>query len=225
MNMVVLSFLSILSVFFEPEKPKVLIIGDSISIGYFPFVEIALKDRAVLYHNAGNAQSSTNGVNKLKNWLEEEHWDVIQFNWGLWDIAYRLPALTGIGVLDKHKGKLTTGPVEYKRNMEKLISDLEKTGAKLIFVNTTFVPENEPGRHPADAKKYNRIAEKLARQHGITINDLYKPSIKIHKEFGLGVDNVHFSSKGYGALAIYISKEIEKVIVLQNQKATSSGIK
>ncbi|MEJ7693552.1 SGNH/GDSL hydrolase family protein [Daejeonella sp.] len=216
MNVYILTWLSFLSIFFQPEKPKVLIIGDSISIGYFPFVKEALKDKGVLYHNAGNAQSSTNGTNRIKNWLGEEHWDVIQFNWGLWDIAYRLPALTGTGVLDKNKGKLTTPPEEYKANMEKLIAELEKTGAKLIFVNTSYVPRNEPGRHFADAKKYNRIAEKLARRHGVTITDLYKPSVKIHAELGLGTDNVHYSMEGYKKLSNYVTHGLANAMSLEN---------
>lgn len=118
----------------QPAKPKVLIIGDSISIGYFPFVKDALKDKADVYHNAGNAQSSTNGVNKIKNWLGEERWDVIQFNWGLWDLAYRTPAATGTGPLDKKNGELTSTPKEYKRNMEELISELKKQGLSLFLL-------------------------------------------------------------------------------------------
>lgn len=216
MKIIIVSFLALCGALYQPAKPKVLIIGDSISIGYFPFVKEALKDKAEVYHNAGNGQSTENGVSKIKSWLGDEHWDVIQFNWGLWDVAYRSPAIKGTGVLNKKDGKLTTTPDQYKRNMEELVSVLKNTGAKLIFVNTTYVPENEPGRFSADVRKYNRIAEKIAKKNCIIINDLYKPSVKIHKEMGLGKDNVHYSKEGYKALSIFITHKLEEVLFPSN---------
>jgi lysophospholipase L1-like esterase len=215
MKIIIVCMLTIWGTLYQPAKPKVLIIGDSISIGYFPFVKDALKDKADVYHNAGNAQSTENGVSKIKTWLGDEHWDVIQFNWGLWDLAYRSPALKGTGALDKKNGKLTTTADQYRRNMEELVSILKKTGAKLVFVNTTYVPENEPGRFSADVKKYNRIAEKVAKKNCIIINDLYKPSVKIHKDMGLGDDNVHYSKEGYEELSKVITHKIENVLSLK----------
>ncbi len=199
----------------QPPQPKVLIIGDSISIGYFPFVKSALANKAEVYHNAGNAQSSTNGVAKIKTWLGDTRWDVIQFNWGLWDVAYRTPVEKGTGPLDKTNGKLTTTPKEYEQNIEKLIHELEKTGARLIFVNTTYVPKAEPGRNSSDVRKYNRIAEKMMKKHKIIINDLYTPSIGIHSQKGLGTDNVHYSTEGYEALSFYVTNVLERVISLK----------
>ena len=76
---------------FSEKKPKILIIGDSISIGYTPFVKENLIEKAIVKHNPGNAQHSGTGLKKVKEWIGDEDWDIIQFNWGLWDLCYRHP--------------------------------------------------------------------------------------------------------------------------------------
>jgi len=45
----------------EDLLPKVLIIGDSISIGYAPYVTQMMKLDAVVKHNQGNAQHTGTG--------------------------------------------------------------------------------------------------------------------------------------------------------------------
>ena len=95
-------------------KRKILIIGDSISIGYFPFVQTALADQAEVVHNKGNAQHTGTGLKNINVWLGEEKWDVIQFNWGLWDLCYR-PVEKGPENRDKINGKLTTTPEQYQK--------------------------------------------------------------------------------------------------------------
>src|SRR5207249_4737659 len=49
-----------------PNLPRVLIIGDSISIGCTPPLRKLLKDKANVHHNAGNAADTASGVAKLK---------------------------------------------------------------------------------------------------------------------------------------------------------------
>lgn len=209
-------YLTLVAVLFTafklPEKPQVLIIGDSISIGYFPFVKDALKDKADVFHNAGNAEFTANGLKKINGWLGNKHWDVIQFNWGLWDIAYRNPAAKNQGNRDKINGKLTATPQQYQQNLEALVAILKKTGAKLIFVTTTMVPDKEAGRFVDDVEKYNAIAKKVMEKNGITVNDLYPVSVPCHKQFGLGDDNVHYSDKGYEVLSQQVVKGLKEVL-------------
>jgi len=193
-------------------KPRILIIGDSISIGYFPFVKQALNTEADVYHNKGNAQFSANGLQKIKSWLGDGHWDIIQFNWGLWDIAYRNPAVNNQGHRDKVNGKLTATPEQYQQNLEALVAILKKTGAKLIFVTTTVVPDNEAGRFVNDVEKYNIIAKKVMKKNGIQVNDLYPLSVSTHRQFGLGDDNVHYTEKGYQILSQQIIKVLKQDI-------------
>lgn len=141
-----------------------------------------------------------------------KHWDIIQFNWGLWDIAYRSPESKVQGNRDKQNGTITTSPEQYRKNLEALVARLKKTGAKLIFVTTTYVPKEEAGRFTGDEIKYNTIALEVMKQNNIKVNDLYKTSVEVHQKFGLGTDNVHYNETGYKELAKQIIKFVEEEI-------------
>lgn len=145
---------------FNRDKPQILIIGDSISIGYFPYVKSRLSGTATVVHNTGNAQSTYNGLKKIHGWLGERDWDVIQFNWGLWDMAYRKSEHAG-------KRKLTTTLEDYGKNLETLVGILKTTQAKLVFVTTTYVPENSPGRLVKDPERYNKVAVEIMKKNGV----------------------------------------------------------
>lgn len=186
----------------KQEQPRILIIGDSISIGYTPFVKENLAGKAAVFHNPGNAQHTGTGLEKIDEWIGNEKWDIIQFNWGLWDLCYRHTDSEVYGNRDKLNGEITYSIDEYASNLDSLVSILQtNTKAKLIFVTTTYVPENEAGRFKNDAIKYNDAAKKVMKRHSVTVNDLYGQSVQIHQRFGKGSDDVHYSSQGYEKLS------------------------
>ena len=197
----------------SPEKPKILIIGDSISIGYTPFVKKALSSKYDVFHNPGNAQHTGTGLENISKWIGNNDWDIIQFNWGLWDLCYRNPDSKNQGNRDKINGKITFSIEEYKSNLDSIIKILKtKTKAKLVFVTTTYVPENEEGRFKKDALRYNKAAKEVMKKNDIPINDIYAKSIAIHKKFGLGSDDVHYTSEGYEELSKLIVSFIENKV-------------
>ena len=184
------------------DKPRILIIGDSISIGYTPFVRENLANKANVFHNPGNAQHTGTGLEKIDEWIGNEKWDVIQFNWGLWDLCYRHPDSKVQGNRDKEKGEITYIIDEYTSNLDSIVTMLQtKTDAKLIFVTTTYVPENEAGRFQNDVIRYNDAAKNIMKNHSIIVNDIYEQSIPIHEKFGNGLDDVHYSNQGYEELS------------------------
>ncbi|GAA4809853.1 SGNH/GDSL hydrolase family protein [Litoribaculum gwangyangense] len=194
-------------------KPKILIIGDSISIGYTPFVKQHFSNKAIVFHNEGNAQHTGTGLEKIEEWLGDEPWDIIQFNWGLWDLCYRHPNSKEYGQRDKMNGNPEFSAADYASNLEALVAIIKKkSNAKLIFVTTTYVPKNEPGRFEKDVEKYNDVAKSVMRKHNIAINDIYIPSIGIHKENGLGEKDVHYTEKGYEELSKLIIKFLNTTI-------------
>lgn len=197
----------------SPEKPKILIIGDSISIGYFQYVKEALAEKAEVVHNKGNAQHTWKGLKNLIEWIEKEDWDIVQFNWGLWDLCYRNPDSKEQGHRDKINGKLTTPLEIYSANLDSLVSLMRRsTDAKLIFVTTTYVPEKEAGRFSEDPLKYNEVAKKVMQKYAVTINDIYAPSIDIHHRDGLGNDDVHYNKEGYRELGKLIVPVLEEAL-------------
>ena len=74
-----------------PDLPRILLIGDSISIGYTRAVRQLLQGRALVSRNPGNAAHSTKGAANVSKWLNAStgKWDVVHFNFGLHDLAYR----------------------------------------------------------------------------------------------------------------------------------------
>lgn len=198
------------------EKTRVLIIGDSISLGYTPFVKEDLKDIADVFHNPGNAKHSTYGLENIEAWIDSAEWDIIQFNWGLWDLCYRHPDSKVQGKRDKINGTLTNSLDDYEKNLEEIVKILkERTNAKLIFVTTTFVPENEQGRFTEDVLRYNEVARKVMEANNVLINDIYHESIVIHKKYGKGDDDVHYEEDGYRLLAKHISNFLKNEVLFQ----------
>ncbi|QDV66172.1 SGNH/GDSL hydrolase family protein [Crateriforma conspicua] len=72
----------------QPDKvdaslPNVLLIGDSISIGYTTAVRSQLSGVANVYRPPTNCGPTTRGVEQIDQWLGDRKWDVIHFNFGL----------------------------------------------------------------------------------------------------------------------------------------------
>lgn len=190
---------------FDARKPRILIIGDSIAAGYTPYVKAHFKDQAIVERIPGNAQHTGTGIEKIVEWVGDKEWDIIQFNWGLWDLCYRHPDSKIYGNRDKINGNITFELSDYEANLDSVVTILKGiSNAKLVFVTTTYVPENEAGRFMADAIRYNEAAIRVMKKHSVNINDIYEASIPIHKEYGVGNDDVHFTEKGNEKLSMLI---------------------
>jgi lysophospholipase L1-like esterase len=194
------------------DLPKVLIIGDSISIGYTPHVARILKGKATVKHNKGNAGHSGMGLKNLDKWIGTTNWDVIHFNWGLWDLCYRHPKSKVQGKRDRVNGKVTHTVEQYEENLDKLVARLKKTDAKLIWAHTTVVPEKEAGRIVGDDKKYNDVATKIMKKHGVAINDLYTLSKSFPSDHFKKPGDVHYTVDGYKELAKLVADILSTTI-------------
>ena len=134
-----------------PGLPRVLLIGDSISIGYTLPVRERLAGKANVHRIPENGGPTTNGLARLDAWLGTQRWDVIHFNWGLHDLK-----LMGDG---QHQVSLP----DYERNLDQLVQRLKQTGARLVWASTTPVPEGKlkTPRRPEDVPSYNAAARKV----------------------------------------------------------------
>ena len=192
----------------DPSLPRVLIIGDSISIGYTLPLRAALEGVANVHRPPTNCAHTWRGLEKIDQWLGEGKWDLIHFNWGLHDLKY----------VDQD-GKLAQPPIgkqvstleEYERNLDQLVRRLRQTGAKLIWRPTTPVPEGAAGRIPADLPKYNRAARIVIDRYGIEVDDMneFIAAEKIpHSRPG----NVHFSKEASVQLAVNSAAFIRRAL-------------
>lgn len=198
------------------KKLNVLIIGDSISYGYAPAVKWHLRKVADVQRIPGNGQHTKNGLNKIDEWLGNEDWDLILFNWGLWDLGYRIPDSVKVGKKDKYSGQQETKLETYAENLDSLVNIMKKTGAKLVFVTSTYVPKDEPGIFTDDVPVYNAAAIEVMNRHAVDVIDIYDFSHKIHEKHGKGQNNAHFTKKGYKLMGKNISEYLLKEIEITN---------
>jgi hypothetical protein len=193
----------------DPSLPNVLLLGDSISIAYTPFVKDLLKGHANLDRAKGNCGNTDRGIKSLHTWLGKTKWDIIHFNFGLHDLCYRHPDAKVYGNRDKINGTQSISPEDYEKNLEQIVKALKKTGAKLIFANTTKVPEGEAGRIVGDDEKYNRIAAKVMKRHQVSINNLHALTTKFSPEQFTKPGDVHFTPEGSYKIAQQVVKSIQ----------------
>src|SRR5258708_32523889 len=179
------------------QTPRVLIIGDSISIGYTPFVQKLLAGQAEVVHNQGNAAHSATGVAKVDGWIGAGGWKVIAFNFGL----------QGLKIMDSSRRQVSLD--EYASNLAYIARKLKATGARVVFIATTPVPEGnlKPPRKPGDELLYNEAATRVMAREGIETVDLYAEAARQPAGIQLPA-NVHFTPAGYEALAAPVAAAI-----------------
>ena len=194
------------------DLPKALLIGDSISLGYTPHVVAALKGKVEVKHHRGNAQHTGTGLKMLDRWIGETEWDVIHFNWGLWDLCYRHPQSKVQGRRDKERGTLTTSLEQYEKNLDQLTARLKKTNAKLIWAHTSTVPKGEAGRKVGDDDEYNQAAVRVMKKHGIEINDLNALTDSFPAELFVRPGDVHFKTEGSKKLGQAVAVKIMEAL-------------
>ena len=194
----------------DPNLPRYLFIGDSISGNYDKGLREALAGKFNLHHPPTNCGPSSAGARYILDWLGAyeqpgRQWDVISFNHGHWDAGN-----------DKQS---------YQANLEKIIVQLKKTGAKLIWVTTCPVPKGYPpsGKLDANGKAPRRTsgvmekylnpwaAEVIARHPEISTCDQWQ-FVKDHED-GLYKDwwskqNVHFSKEPADALGKFLAEHV-----------------
>ncbi|MSU24865.1 MAG: SGNH/GDSL hydrolase family protein [Opitutus sp.] len=180
-----------------PGLPRVLLLGDSISIGYMLPARARLDGKANVHRPAENCSDSGKGVKTIDKWLGSEKWDVIHFNFGLHDLKF----LDEKGTLvSPEKGQQVASVAAYEKNLRDLVARLKQTGAKLIFATTTPVPAGSAGRVEHDEVRYNTAAVRVMKENGVAVDDLHafvaarQDKIQLPK-------NVHFSKEGYEQLA------------------------
>jgi acyl-CoA thioesterase-1 len=195
----------------DPALPRVLLIGDSISIGYTIPVRDQLKGKANVHRPGANCAATIQGLAQLDKWLGDPatptgKWDVIHFNWGLHDLKHH----DGKGtIVDVDKGPQQVPVEEYEKNLRTLVKRLKATGATLIWATTTPVPVGAKGRVPEDVAKYNAAAARVMKDEGVATDDLNAFITPKLTELQNKAD-VHYSAAGYKALAEAAATSIEK---------------
>lgn len=176
--------------------PNVLIIGDSISIGYEPTVTSELSGLANVTKIVGNGQKAANCASRMQfEWYNAfRNYDLICMNAGLWDINDAI-------------GK--TGSAQYALDVEDMIKITlsQNTRTLVSWVTTTDVPEGSASRTEEDRLSYQAAIDPvLAAYPQIEICDIVTAALANpdwHQ-----TENVHFETAGYTALGELVAAHV-----------------
>lgn len=184
-----------------PGLPRVLLIGDSISMGYTLPVRKLLEGRANVHRIPQNGGPTKSGVANLDKWLGTGKWDVIHFNHGIHDVKV-MP-----------DGKNQVEPADYEANLRAIVVKLKATGAKLIFALTTPIPDNlRSGERRFNSEvDYNVIASKVMLESGVAINDLHSYVKPRFAELQIPND-LHYKPEGSEFLAVRVAEVIRAAL-------------
>jgi lysophospholipase L1-like esterase len=183
--------------------PTVVLVGDSIRMGYAPLVAKLLDGKAIVISPAPNGEDSGNVLRHLDEWVIKERPDVVHMNAGLHDLKltdtnYQVP-------LDA-----------YEKNLKTILERLHKeTKAKVVFATTTPIldklhAQRKVGfdRFESDVEKYNTAAVSIMKQAGVPINDLHRLVDRGAKEKLMSGDGTHYTPEGYEILAAAVTDSI-----------------
>ena len=191
-----------------PGLPRVLLIGDSISIGYTLPTRRLLDGKANVHRIPTNGGPTTRGVQQLDGWLGDSRWDVIHFNFGLHDLKH---ADAKGGLVDASEAPRLVELDAYRENLRAIVRRLKATGATLIWCTTTPVPPGAKGRVAGDELAYNAAAAEVMKDEGVAINDLHAFAAARLAEIGKPAD-VHYTPAGSGVLASEVARRIEEAL-------------
>ena len=202
----------------DPKLPRVLLIGDSVSVAYTLDVRKKLAGVANVHRIAANGGSTRTALGEygLVRWLKPgEKWDVIHFNEGLHDLSYRFPDDRdkndrGEYASPTNGGRPNVPPDQYEKNLRLIVARLKQTGARLIFASTTPVPESDAAKYVKDSElPYNAVAKKVMAEEGVAWNDLWA-AVKPRQAELQGKRNVHFMAAGSAVLADHVAQAIAR---------------
>ena len=172
----------------DPALPRVLLIGDSISRAYTLTVRRELAGRANVHRAPANCGPTATGLRKLDVWLGEGKWDFIHFNFGIHD--------------------RNTAIKDYTERLDELVTSMKGTGAKVLWSNTTPLPDVPSKKYTAvSILDRNAAAAKVMKAHDVPINDLFS-AITPHLSEWQRPDNCHYQEPGN----VYLGKQVAAFI-------------
>ncbi len=151
---------------------KIVLLGDSIRMGYDKYVKDALSGEAEVFYPDENCRFAEYTLRFVHEWKERGNWgddvDLVHWNVGLWDVVeiFGDEPLTSLSYYGEAIARID-------KRLRFLFPH-----AKIIFATSTCVKEKAPTasfhRHNAVIEKYNAEARRVLSSTDTVINDLYE---------------------------------------------------
>lgn len=190
------------------KKIKVLLMGDSIQIGYQNMVKDLLSDKYEVYFTEDNGRFVQYSY-WLINQFYKEHgdFDILHFNNGYWDMNIEHPMKEALNSVE-----------EYTYGLRKIVNYAKQRNTRVIFATTTPVYDEGSSNDNTGVKasityknewvtKYNEAAVKLMKELDVEVNDLYNIMLQGEKYYKCE-DMLHLSDEG----SLVCAKQIIKIL-------------
>ncbi len=186
------------------EMVRVVLIGDSIRMGYQDVVAQELDTEAQVWGPTENGGTSANVLAHLDDWVIQRRPEIVHLNCGLHDLR-----------TDRVSKEKAVPLVQYAENIDRIFGRIQRqTDATLIWASTTPVNEKwhtreKPfDRYEADVVAYNRAAREAAERMGVPVNDLLEVVMRAGRDRLLSPDGVHFTKEGSALLGKEVAAAI-----------------
>lgn len=167
---------------------KIVLIGDSIRMGYDKYVKVALENSAEVFYPPENCRFTEYVLRYAHEWKASGKWgsdvDLVHWNAGLWDALelFGDEPLTSLSYYGEAIGRID-------KRLRMLFPK-----AKMVFATSTNVNEARARpefiRHNTTIEKYNAEALRVLSDTDTVINDLYPLTASVPDSYRS--DWVHF---------------------------------
>jgi len=174
---------------------KVVLLGDSIRMGYQPLVTQKLAGKADVWGPGENGRHSLWELDHFQPWVAEQQPDVLHVNFGIHDAVIM------------EDGQFQILPDQYRLCLRRFIKLAKDLGTTMIWATTTprYTPSQEvpPAQWPKmkEIDDYNAAALEIVKSEALPINDLHQVIIDNGYAKCLSDDGCHMSDFGNDVLS------------------------
>lgn len=192
---------------------RVLLLGDSIRMGYDKKVRALLKDEyEVIFAEEDNGRFAAYTLWQANQFFKQYgHFDLVHWNNGYWDMNIEAPMTEAIHPVD-----------EYVNFLKRIIRLIRENGAQIIFATTTpiYKPGESKDNTGTEASinycnewvlEYNTAACRLMEEEKIPVNDLYSLCLEDPNYYKCE-DMLHLTEEGYQRIADQTAECIRKLL-------------
>jgi lysophospholipase L1-like esterase len=184
----------------------VVLLGDSIRMGYQATAIGALEGIATVWSPVENGGDSRRLLSHVEDWIVAQAPRVVHLNAGLHDLKREFGT-----------GAQQVPLPEYEENLRALFSRLRREPELVILwaattpTNEEWHRQNKPfDRLAVDVAAYNASARRIADEFAIPVNDLHQVITSYGRDQLLSRDGVHFTPAGYTLLGQTVAAFIQR---------------
>lgn len=190
---------------------KVLLLGDSIRMGYDEIVQDLLKNECEVYFSKDNGRFTAYTLEQaIQMFISHGHFDVVHWNNGYWDMDIESPT-----------GEPLIPPEDYMRFLRRIIRTLRAYDAQVIFATTTPVCEDGGATDTQTGanlrfknewvQHYNAAAKIVMEEENVPVNDLYHLCLQGQGYYKCP-DGLHLTQEGYQKCAEQVCDHIRRYL-------------